>query len=268
MQYSKYGNGGVVMKNRQREAGILMPIFSLAGEYGIGSFGKEARDFVDLLQETGNRIWQILPMGPTGFGDSPYQSFSTFAGNPYFIDLPTLKEEGLKVEQFIRFSSKASIEDIMTPIHSVKKIESRENFISEIKEDLEHLLKECKEKVDKQEKSFEEERQNGYDISDDLEEEFILLYKDCDAAKQIPRWETHLFSSNRYEMSKEEYDQLSELLDIIAEERPKIIDYKIDNLIENAEKVQEAYSMLCKMKLTWQNINDCLEQYKKITKVL
>ena len=180
----------------------------------------------------------------------------------------TLKEEGLKIEQFIRFSSKASIEDIMTPIHSVKKIESRENFISEIKEDLEHLLKECKEKVDKQEKSFEEERQNGYDISDDLEEEFILLYKDCDAAKQIPRWETHLFSSNRYEMSKEEYDQLSELLDIIAEERPKIIDYKIDNLIENAEKVQEAYSMLCKMKLTWQNINDCLEQYKKITKVL
>ena len=180
----------------------------------------------------------------------------------------TLEEEGLKIEQFIRFSSKASIEDIMTPIHSVKKIESREIFISEIKEDLEHLLKECKEKVDKQEKSFEEERQNGYDISDDLEEEFILLYKDCDAAKQIPRWETHLFSSNRYEMSKEEYDQLSELLDIIAEERPKIIDYKIDNLIENAEKVQEAYSMLCKMKLTWQNINDCLEQYKKITKVL
>lgn len=180
----------------------------------------------------------------------------------------TLEEEGLKIEQFIRFSSKASIEDIMTPIHSVKKIESRENFISEIKEDLEHLLKECKEKVDEQEKSFEEERQNGYDISDDLEEEFILLYKDCDAAKQIPRWETHLFSSNRYEMSKEEYDQLSELLDIIAEERPKIIDYKIDNLIENAEKVQETYSMLCKMKLTWQNINDCLEQYKKITKEL
>ena len=87
------------MKNRQREAGILMPIFSLAGEYGIGSFGKEARDFVDLLQETGNRIWQILPMGPTGFGDSPYQSFSTFAGNPYFIDLPTLKDEGLLTEE-------------------------------------------------------------------------------------------------------------------------------------------------------------------------
>ena len=180
----------------------------------------------------------------------------------------TLKKEGLKVEQFIRFSSKASIEDIMTPIHSVKKIESRENFISEIKEDLEHLLKVFKEKVDEQNKSYIEEYQNGYNIIDDLEEDFILLYKDCEAAKQIPRWETHLFSSDRYEMSKEEYDQLIQLLDFIAEERPKIIDPKIKNLRENAEKAQEAYSMLRDRKSAWQNINDCLEQYKKITKEL
>lgn len=180
----------------------------------------------------------------------------------------TLEEDGLKVEQFIRFSAKASIEDIMTPIHSVKKIESRENFISEIKEDLEHLLKVFKEKVDEQNKSYIEEYQNGYNIIDDLEEDFILLYKDCEAAKQIPRWETHLFSSDRYEMSKEEYDQLIQLLDFIAEERPKIIDPKIKNLRENAEKAQEAYSMLRDRKSAWQNINDCLEQYKKITKEL
>ena len=180
----------------------------------------------------------------------------------------TLEEEGLKVEQFIRFSSKASIEDIMTPIHSVKKIESRENFISEIKEDLEHLLKECKENVDEQNKSYIEECQNGENIIDDLNEDFNLLYKDCEAARQIPRWETHIFSSDRYEMSEEEYDQLIELLDIIAEERPKIIANKIDNLRENAEKAQEVYSMLCDIESAWQNINDCLEQYKKITKEL
>ena len=180
----------------------------------------------------------------------------------------TLKKEGLKIEQFIRFSSKASIEDIMTPIHSVKKIESRENFISEIKEDLEHLLKECKENVDEQNKSYTEECQNGDKIIDDLIEDFNLLYKDCDAAKQVPRWETHLFGNNRYEMSKEEYDQLIELLDIIAEERSKIIDNKIDYLRENAKKAQEADSMLYNMKLAWQKINDCLEQYKKITKEL
>ena len=83
---------------KKREAGVLLPLFSLPGEEGIGTMGKEARAFIDFLAETGNRVWQILPMGPTGYGDSPYQSFSAFAGNPYFIDLETLKEEGLLEE--------------------------------------------------------------------------------------------------------------------------------------------------------------------------
>ena len=63
-----------------KKAGILMPVFSLPGKYGIGTLGEEAYRFIDLLCETGNKIWQILPMGPTGFGDSPYQAFSAFAG--------------------------------------------------------------------------------------------------------------------------------------------------------------------------------------------
>ncbi len=75
-----------------------MPIFSLPGKYGIGTLGKEAYAFADFLREAGQSYWQILPVGPTGYGDSPYQSFSTFAGNPYFIDLPTLTEEGLLTE--------------------------------------------------------------------------------------------------------------------------------------------------------------------------
>lgn len=78
----------------RRRAGLLMPIFSLPGKYGIGSFSKEARAFADFLKEAGQSYWQILPLGPTGYGDSPYQSFSTFAGNPYFIDLEQLQEEG------------------------------------------------------------------------------------------------------------------------------------------------------------------------------
>lgn len=78
-----------------KKAGMLMPVFSLPGKYGIGTFGKEAYRFVDLLCDTGNKIWQVLPMGPTGFGDSPYQAFSAFAGNPYFIDLEMLIEDGL-----------------------------------------------------------------------------------------------------------------------------------------------------------------------------
>lgn len=78
-----------------RTSGVLMPISSLPSEYGIGTMGKEAKRFVDFLVKGGQRYWQILPICPTSYGDSPYQSFSSFAGNPYFIDLELLCEEGL-----------------------------------------------------------------------------------------------------------------------------------------------------------------------------
>ncbi len=78
-----------------REAGILLPISSLPGPWGIGCFSRQAYHFVDWLKEAGQTYWQILPLGPTSYGDSPYQSFSTFAGNPYFIDLEELIREGV-----------------------------------------------------------------------------------------------------------------------------------------------------------------------------
>ena len=79
-----------------------MHISSLAEKYGIGSFGKSAYEFADFLKEAGQSYWQILPLGPTSYGDSPYQSFSAFAGNPYFIDLDTLANEGLlKTEDYV-----------------------------------------------------------------------------------------------------------------------------------------------------------------------
>lgn len=83
----------------KRQCGMLLPIASLPSEYGIGSFSKEAYAFVDMLHETGQSLWQVLPIGPTGYGDSPYQSFSTFAGNPYFIDLEQVIREGLLTEE-------------------------------------------------------------------------------------------------------------------------------------------------------------------------
>lgn len=82
-----------------RESGVLLPVFALPSRYGIGCFSKEAYAFVDQLKEAGQRKWQILPLGPTGYGDSPYQSFSTFAGNPYFIDLEVLIRDGLLTEE-------------------------------------------------------------------------------------------------------------------------------------------------------------------------
>ena len=78
-----------------RSSGILMPLSSLPSPYGIGTMGKAAFQFVDFLASAGQKYWQLLPLGPTSFGDSPYQSFSSFAGNPYFVDLDLLIKDKL-----------------------------------------------------------------------------------------------------------------------------------------------------------------------------
>lgn len=86
-----------------RSCGILMHISSLPSPYGIGTFGKEAERFADWLKQAGQKYWQVLPIGPTGYGDSPYQPFSSFAGNPLLIDLDELAENG--------FITRKSVED-------------------------------------------------------------------------------------------------------------------------------------------------------------
>ena len=78
-----------------KQTGILLPIFSLYNKYGIGTLGKQAYKFIDFLKQSKQELWQILPTNPTSFGDSPYQSFSSFANNPYFIDLELLVEDKL-----------------------------------------------------------------------------------------------------------------------------------------------------------------------------
>ena len=78
-----------------RKSGILMHLSSIPSPYGIGTMGQTAREFVDFLKQSGQSYWQLLPICPTSYGDSPYQSYSTFAGNPYFIDLDELEKKGL-----------------------------------------------------------------------------------------------------------------------------------------------------------------------------
>ena len=82
----------------ERGAGLVLPIYSLPSRWGCGTLGREARDFIDFLKESGQTYWQVLPVCPTSMGDSPYAGLSAFAGNPYFIDLETLCEEGLLEE--------------------------------------------------------------------------------------------------------------------------------------------------------------------------
>ena len=96
--------GQILMSKRlfnwltSRGAGVLLHPTSLPGPAGIGTLGQEARRYVDFLADTGMRCWQICPLGPTGFGNSPYQCFSAFAGNPYLIDVTGFVAAGLLTE--------------------------------------------------------------------------------------------------------------------------------------------------------------------------
>ena len=106
----------------KRAAGILLPITSLPSKYGIGCFSKSAYDFTDWLKKAGQTYWQILPLGPTSYGDSPYQSFSTFAGNPYFISLEALIEEGVLTKEEC---DKADFGELLNDIHYEKMYKNR-----------------------------------------------------------------------------------------------------------------------------------------------
>lgn len=114
----------------QRGCGILMPVSSLASRYGIGCLSREAYEFVDFLEKSGQGYWQVLPFGPTGFGDSPYQSFSAFAGNPYFIDPDTLKEEGLLTDaDFAAFDLSSDFGTNPERVDYGKQYENRERLL-------------------------------------------------------------------------------------------------------------------------------------------
>ena len=95
----------------KRQAGVLLPLFSLPCPYGIGGLGEGAYRFVDFLRSAGQSVWQILPIGPTGMGDSPYQSFSAFGGNSYFIDLDALARDGLITHEELSALPPASLEN-------------------------------------------------------------------------------------------------------------------------------------------------------------
>ena len=83
----------------RHKSGILLPVSALPSRYGIGSFGKAAFDFISFLEKTGQKCWQVLPLNPTSYGDSPYQSPASLSGNPYFIDLDILKDNGLLTDE-------------------------------------------------------------------------------------------------------------------------------------------------------------------------
>ena len=128
----------------KRAAGILLPVFSLPGDFGIGSFSIEAYHWIDCLKEAGQSYWQILPLGPTGYGDSPYASFSTFAGNPLLIDTDSLIAQGFLTEEeaappdYISYTGNVDFGSVVYwKIPLLKK--AAQNFLSRVQGDFAKL---------------------------------------------------------------------------------------------------------------------------------
>ena len=178
----------------------------------------------------------------------------------------TLTDEGLKVEKFIKFSAKAPLTDIMNPIKGVSKIATRDTFVNDVKNDIEQLLNILDDGVKQCNDSYNTARQEGDDITDEFIECMKAMQEDCGTAYNIPHWETHLFSSDRYEMSEYEGQRLQSLLEKIADDHVGALANKFDERVSKAAEIQQEWSDLCDLKAAWQKVNDCYEQYKKVSK--
>ena len=178
----------------------------------------------------------------------------------------TLTDEGLKVEKFIKFSAKAPLTDIMNPIKGVSKIATRDTFVNDVKNDIEQLLNILDDGVKQCNDSYNTARQEGDDITDEFIECMKAMQEDCGTAYNIPHWETHLFSSDRYEMSEHEGQRLQSLLEKIADDHVGALANKFDERVSKAAEIQQEWSDLCDLKAAWQKVNDCYKQYKKVSK--
>lgn len=177
-----------------RGSGVLLPISSLPSKYGIGCFSKEAYEFVDKLEKAGQKYWQILPLGPTGYGDSPYQALSTFAGNPYFIDLDQLVEEGYLQEE--ELEAVQTVED-ETQVDYGMVYTTRYAL-------LEKAFLRFKEHVDEEFYKFEQE--NSYWLQDYA---FYMAVKKAHNGVSCSEWEEDLRKHKLETVSRYE-EQLSE----------------------------------------------------------
>ena len=180
----------------------------------------------------------------------------------------TLAEAGLQVEQFIRFSSKSPLENIMAPIRNVPRSESREAFVSDIHNDLKDFLRVFDEAIRISAQEIGEKTKIINGIKDDIEEGIKDLKDECDELSSIPTYETHFFGSNKYEMSKDEYLVFSELIKEISGERIDYIIGKVNESLDATAEIESMYSWQSSLQSSFRNVDDCWESYKKITKEL
>lgn len=178
----------------------------------------------------------------------------------------TLAEAGLKVERFIRFSSKAPLADIMDPIKAVKATAEMNTFVEDVLEDLNNVAKLYEEKSKEAKRNNDEQTKNYNKLIDEFNATLNNISEECVEASDIPRWEEHLFSKDRYEMNADEGERLIELLTDISENQRDILVGKFRSLQESQTDLDESYVALEQSKQNYAEVNKCIELYNKETK--
>lgn len=171
----------------------------------------------------------------------------------------TLVEAGLQVEQFIRFSSKSPLENIMAPIRNVPRSESREAFVSDIHNDLKNFLERFDEAIRTSTQEIGEKTKTRESIFNGIQEGISTLLFDCERLKSIPTYETHFFGSDKYEMSESEYSAFTELIEEISGERIDYIIGKVDESLDATAEIENEYSWQSSLQSSFRNIDDCWE---------
>ena len=178
----------------------------------------------------------------------------------------TLSDEGLTVQQFIRFSSKAPLSSIMSPIQSVNKTTVRDTFVSEVKEDIEYFKNVFESEVKTANENYNKAVNEGEDITNQVIDCMRQMQTDCEEACSIPEWVEHWFSSNKFEMDREGGERLMGLLEQIADKHINDLVNKFDESVEKAQEIQQEWSYLCDLKTAWQKVNECFEHFKVVSK--
>jgi tRNA U34 5-carboxymethylaminomethyl modifying GTPase MnmE/TrmE len=180
----------------------------------------------------------------------------------------TLSDEGLSIQGVIRFSSQAPLADIMNPIKSVTKNTARDTFVTDVGNDIDQLINGLKAGIKKKNTEYNKAVQKGNDITDNFINSVRVMRSNCESARNTPHFETHLFHSDKYEMSEEEFNHLSYCLDLIADDNISDLANAFDNRVENQGDIQKAWTELKEIETSLQKVEECKEQYKKLTKNL
>ncbi len=245
-------------EDRERTIDVINECDALFWVFDVNA-GTVNRSSISIIKERLNKPLYVVINKVDTKADSEVQKVENLIKK-------TLSDAGLQVEQFIKFSSKAPLASIMNPIKGVNKITTRDTLVSDVRTDLEWFLNYFNEAVKSSNKSYNKADKEGDNITDQFIECMRALRADCETAYNIPTWVEHTFSKDRFEMSREEGNLLIELLEQIADDRVSDLAEKFDERVDKAAEIQQKWSNLCDLKAARQKVEDCLEQYKKISK--